>query len=232
MRLKACINGPRTPDAHRAVPVTPEQIAAESIAVVRAGAEAIHVHPKRSDGSDSLAAEHIELAVTAAKKAGVPVGVTTGAWSTPDVATRLAAVSSWTVLPDFASVNWHEDGAEELARLLLDRGVAVEAGVWNSGAARAWLASDLSSACVRALLEVQAGDSPDVADELVSLTESSGVPLLLHGQDDTCWATLTSAVDRGLATRIGLEDTLTMPDGSAASGNADLVIAALAQWHA
>ena len=87
---------------------------------------------------------------------------------------------------------------------------------------------DSTGDCIRALLEVQPGDTPDVADELVALTESSGVPLLLHGQDDTCWATLRSAVARGLATRIGLEDTLTLPDGSLATGNSDLVTSALA----
>lgn len=228
MRLKACINGPRTPAEHNAIPITPDQIRTESLAAVNAGAEAIHLHPKTPDGTDSLAAEHVASAVRAAREAGVPVGVTTGAWSTPDAASRLAAVESWTTLPDFASVNWHEEGAADLARLLMRRGVGVEAGLWTAAAARAWLASGLTGDCIRALLEVQPGDTPDVADELVALTESSGVPLLLHGQDDTCWATLRSAVARGLATRIGLEDTLTMPDGSPATGNSDLVTSALA----
>jgi uncharacterized protein (DUF849 family) len=35
---------------------------------------------------------------------------------------------------------------------------------------------------------------------------------------------------RGLPTRIGLEDTLVDPDGSAATDNADLVRLALRRW--
>lgn len=234
MRLKACINGPRTPGEHPAVPITYDQIATESIAAVGAGAEAIHVHPKHADGTDSLAAEHVDIAVRAARTAGVPVGVTTGAWSTPDLSTRLEALASWTTLPDFASVNWHEEGATEVARLLLNRGVAVEAGLWNRPAAEAFMASDLRSRCLRVLLELQPDDAPDVAEDLVALTSNAGIPVLLHGAGESCWPTLRRAVELGLATRIGLEDTLTMPDGSLAAGNADLLAAAFSlvtQWH-
>ena len=64
----------------------------------------------------------------------VPVGVTTGAWAEPGPAARLERVRSWSMLsepPDHASVNWHEEGAEEIAAALLDRGVGVEAGIWS-----------------------------------------------------------------------------------------------------
>jgi uncharacterized protein (DUF849 family) len=40
------------------------------------------------------------------------------------------------------------------------------------------------------------------------------------------WPVFAEAVRRGLAGRIGLEDTLVLPDGSPAAGNADLVRAA------
>lgn len=237
MKLKACINGPRTPSEHPAVPVTADQISAESIAAVRAGAEAIHVHPKNSDGTDSLAADRVEAAVRAARAAGVPVGVTTGAWSTPDPTSRLKAIASWTTLPDFASVNWHEQGAYEVARVLIDKGVGVEAGLWNVRAARAWMGSELRRHCIRALLEVQSNDTPTAAEDLVAVTVDAGVPILLHGEGASCWDTLRLAGSLGLPTRIGLEDSLTLPDGSLAAGNADLVAAAVAeleppaQWH-
>jgi uncharacterized protein (DUF849 family) len=54
------------------------------------------------------------------------------------------------------------------------------------------------------------------------------VPVLLHGEDGGAWPVLRLAVARGLPTRIGLEDTLTGPDGAPAAGNAALVRAALA----
>ena len=50
--------------------------------------------------------------------------------------------------------------------------------------------------------------------------------IVLHGEGTSCWPALNDAGRRGLATRIGLEDTLTMPDGSSAADNAALVRAA------
>jgi uncharacterized protein (DUF849 family) len=50
-----------------------------------------------------------------------------------------------------------------------------------------------------------------------------GVPLLLHGFLATAWPMLDAAARRGYDTRIGLEDTIHLPDGALASGNAELV---------
>ncbi|MDT5000007.1 MAG: hypothetical protein QOK12_2112, partial [Mycobacterium sp.] len=48
--VKACINGARTPDQHPHLPVTPDQLAAAAIEAHRAGAQAVHMHPKSADG--------------------------------------------------------------------------------------------------------------------------------------------------------------------------------------
>jgi uncharacterized protein (DUF849 family) len=53
-------------------------------------------------------------------------------------------------------------------------------------------------------------------------------PRLLHGFNRTTWPLLEEAGRRGWETRIGLEDTLTLPDGTVAPGNAELVRAAAA----
>jgi uncharacterized protein (DUF849 family) len=50
---------------------------------------------------------------------------------------------------------------------------------------------------------------------------------LLHGRGDTSWPLLVDAVKRGLQARIGFEDTLVLPDGSAAGSNRDLVAVAI-----
>lgn len=55
----------------------------------------------------------------------------------------------------------------------------------------------------------------------------SPAPVLLHGLDQSCWPLLQHAGARGLQTRIGMEDTLLLPDGSVADGNAALVAAAV-----
>jgi uncharacterized protein (DUF849 family) len=133
------------------------------------------------------------------------------------------------VLPDFASVNWHEDGADAVAQALLDRGVGVEAGIWHAAGLDAWAASPLRSRCLRVLVEVgDIGDVDEVGRQAISLVSAvraheADVPVLLHGEGASAWPALRLAVELGLDTRVGLEDTLVLPDGRVAAGNAELV---------
>jgi uncharacterized protein (DUF849 family) len=247
--LKACLNGPRRPGDHPALPVTPAELAAAAAGAVAAGAGALHVHPKDASGADSLDRAAVSAAVTAVRAAapGVPVGVTTGAWAATDPEARRAAVRGWTVRPDFASVNWHEPGSVELATDLLDRDIGVEAGLWTPDAVRDWLAWPYRRRCLRVLLEVMGDDAPSplpaatgepaagspseraaaaVGRLLDALGPEPGVPVLLHGEGAIAWPVLREAGRRGLDARIGLEDTLVLPDGSPAPDNAALVTAA------
>jgi uncharacterized protein (DUF849 family) len=229
--VKACINGARTPDQHPNLPVTPEQLAAEAVAAHTAGAKAVHMHPKTADGVDSLLPEAVDAAVAAVRHAapGLPLGVTTGFWALPDADARLRAVDGWSVLPDFASVNWHEPGSEELARLLLSKGLGVECGIFHADAAASWAASEVAQHCMRVMIELQPDADIALADNLLSqvLAAGSPAPLLLHGLDESCWPLLQHAGARGVQTRIGMEDTLRLPDGSTAPDNAALVSAAV-----
>jgi len=229
--VKACINGARTPDEHPNLPVSPEQFAAEALAAHLAGAKAVHMHPKTPDGVDSLEPTVVDAAVSTVRHAvpGLPLGVTTGYWALPDIDARLRAVDAWTELPDFASVNWHEPGAENLAELLLAKGVGVEAGIFNTDAAASWVASDIAAHCMRVMIELQEDGDVGTADELISHVAAAGLPapILLHGYDESCWPLLEHSGLRGTQSRIGMEDTLRLPDGSPASGNADLVSAAV-----
>ena len=162
-----------------------------------------------------------------------PVGVSTGAWAEPDPAARVRAINSWTVLPDFASVNWHEPGAEHIATALLEKGVAVEAGLWHVDAVRSWARSFLRDACLRALVELPDGLDPAqaliAADDVLSHLRhgENTTPVLLHGEGTSTWPCLRHAARLGLDTRIGLEDTLHRPDGSPVTDNADLIRQAL-----
>ncbi|WP_345049027.1 3-keto-5-aminohexanoate cleavage protein, partial [Streptomyces rameus] len=61
------------------------------------------------------------------------------------------------------------------------------------------------------------------------LGTAHGRPVLLHGQEGGTWPVLRLAGRLGLATRIGLEDTLLLPDNRRARSNARLVAEALAQ---
>ena len=232
--VKACINGARTPDQHPNLPVTPEQLAAEALAAHGAGAKAVHMHPKTADGVDSLLPQHVDAAVDAVRHAvpGLPLGVTTGFWALPDADARLRAVDGWSVLPDFASVNWHEPGSEDLARALLSKGARRRGGHFPCRGGR--VVGGLRDRPALHARDDRIGTSADpnmtaTADDLLSqvLAVGSPAPVLVHGLDESCWPLLQHAGARGLQTRIGMEDTLRLPDGSTASDNAALVSAAV-----
>jgi uncharacterized protein (DUF849 family) len=229
--VKACINGARTPDQHPKLPVTPEQLATAALSAHQAGAQAVHMHPKTPDGRDSLEPDVVGAAVAAVRSAapGLPLGVTTGFWALPDADARRRAVERWTVLPDFASLNWHEPGAPELAEVLLGMGLGVEIGLFHPEAAQSWADSTMAQHCMRVMIELQGHEGVAVADAMLARIAAAGspAPVLLHGLDESCWPLLEHAGACGVQTRIGMEDTLTLPDGSVTPDNAALVSAAV-----
>lgn len=238
--LQAALNGDRRPGEHSGVPVAPHALARDAVAVAKAGAGAVHLHPRSGAGEDSLSAVDVAAAVSAVRAAapGLPVGVTTGAWAALDPVERVRLVEGWAAVdraarPDFASVNWHEDGAAEVADALLSAGVGIEAGLFHLQAIEAWTRwRRFRGSCVRVLLEIP--DGPDgattalLAADMIEAVRASATraPLLLHGEGSSCWPALHLAVDLGLDVRVGLEDTLHLPDGAVAPSNADLVAAA------
>lgn len=236
MLLKGCLNGARRPAEHPALPVTPAALAADAARVVAVGVGALHAHPKDRAGADTLVGDEVAAVLKAVRAAAptVAVGITTGAWTIEDPAERVKAIRAWTVLPDFASVNWHEPGAEDVAEVLLERGVGVEAGLWHAQAAREWATSAYRNRCCRVLIELAAGldaaDTKTEADRLLAIVRSVGhtTLVLVHGEDTSCWPALQYAGHRRLQARIGLEDVLRLPDGSPAPDNAALVVAARA----
>ncbi|MDJ0463391.1 3-keto-5-aminohexanoate cleavage protein [Streptomyces sp. H27-C3] len=232
--IQVCLNGPRGVRDGAAVPVSPGAMADSARAAVAAGASDVHVHPKSPCGEDTLSRRAVAATLTAiraAVPASVLIGVTTGAWAEPDPGRRVERVRSWTALPDHASVNWHEPGAEEVAAALVERGVGVEAGIWSgTDGAERFLASPLAPRVLRVLAEVT-DPGPEAAEDsartlLSALGDAHGRPVLLHGEDGSAWPVLRLARRLGLATRVGLEDTLRLPDGRPAASNAELVRAA------
>jgi len=230
--VQVCLNGPRGAADGVAVPLTPQAMAESAAEAVAAGATDLHVHPKTPCGQDSVSPRVVAATLEAIRaRVSVPVGVTTGAWAEPDPTARIARVCGWTVLPDHASVNWHEPGAEEVAAALIDLGVGVEAGIWSGtdGAAR-FAVSPLGPKVLRVLAEVTDPAEASARGLLGDLGTAHGRPVLLHGEDGGAWPVLRLAGRLGLATRIGLEDTLFLPDGQRAASNAQLVAEALVQY--
>jgi uncharacterized protein (DUF849 family) len=233
--VEACLNGSRSREAHRAIPLSPVEIARDASQAVRAGAAALHIHPRAADGSESLdpgVCDAVARAVHAACP-GVPVGFTTGIWIEPDPKRRLSLIASWAVAPDFVSVNLSEPGIPELCDLLLRRGIAIEAGVWSVADAQALAALGVASQCLRVLVEAQPGEPQAAAAEARAIDDALDaagirIPRLHHGEGFATWAVIEGALDRGRDIRVGLEDTLHLPDGTPARDNAELVEAAVA----
>jgi uncharacterized protein (DUF849 family) len=228
--LHAALNGTRTRAEYSAIPVTPAELAIEARASVAAGACAVHVHVRDEAGHESLSAADVANTIEAIRVAcpGTPIGIGTGAWIIPDLHRRLAAIRSWTTLPDFASVNLHEADAPQVIELLLEKGVGVEAGIWNAPAAISLIRCGLADHCLRILLE-PAEASCSARANLLQIEEvlAGGAPVrLLHGLGHCAWHLVELAARRRYDTRMGFEDTLKLPDGSWAGSNAELVTAA------
>jgi uncharacterized protein (DUF849 family) len=228
--LEATINGGRHRDEHPAIPIRPKELARDAARCVRAGAGAIHFHVRSESGRESLNGRELGGALVEIRAAvpDIPVGVSTGAWILDEPEARYSAVAAWDVLPDFASVNLHEEGAEELMRLLLDRGVAVEAGVSDPAAAEVLIRSGFTPRCLRILVEPRQQSyeaARNMAAGIIQLLSGLPVapPILLHGFEETAWPLLNDAVLWGHQARIGFEDTLRLPSGETAQSNADLI---------
>jgi uncharacterized protein (DUF849 family) len=224
--LQACLNGNRPRSDHPALPITAAELAEDARRALAAGAHELHVHPRGADENDTVEPAPVADAVRAIRAAcpGTPLGLTTGLWTTGgDADRRLASVAAWEELPDYASANAAEPGFVELSGLLGDRGVGIEVGVWSLDGVRT-----LIEAGVRPLRVLVETSDVGTAAEIDAALLAGGVMAdpLHHGHSEGTWAVLDAGLARGRDIRVGLEDTTTLPDGSIARDNAELVAAA------
>lgn len=233
MLIQACLNGTRSVAFHPAVPLTPKALARDAVAVRDVGARLLHFHPRNGLGRESLAAPDVGAAIAAVRAAApeLPIGVSTGGWIAPGGTARLVPIRSWTVLPDYVSVNVHEPEAEAIMGLMQARGVGIEAGIWTEAAARRFVSGRMPRYTTRVLVEMTAEDAETAtaeANEILDVLEAAGVklPILLHGENACAWPMVAMAAERGLGTRMGFEDTRELPGGAVAASNATLVAAA------
>jgi uncharacterized protein (DUF849 family) len=221
--LQACLNGNRPRADHPAVPITPEELASAAQAAVAAGAAELHAHPRGPDEQDTVEPGPVAAAVRAIRAAcpKIPLGVTTGLWTTDgDAERRHADVAGWEELPDYVSANAGEEGFAELCALVTGRGLGIEVGVWSLDDAETLIASGIVP--MRVLVET---NDVAAAGAMGAALEEGGLsaPQLHHGGHTEAWSALDAALARGRDIRIGLEDTTLLPDGSLARDNADLV---------
>jgi uncharacterized protein (DUF849 family) len=234
MLIEVALNGGRTRAEHPGVPCSPQEMAAAAKEAVAAGAGAAHFHVRAADGRESLDADDVARAVAAVRAAipGIPLGVSTGLWMVRNARERHEKVAAWKTFPDFASVNFNEEGGIPLAELLLSKGMGVEAGMGSVLATEKFLESKLAPRCRWVLLEPEQQETDAalaVVAKIEEMLRGAGIalPIILHGVGRTAWDLIDVAAQRGYDTRIGLEDVLTLPDGSVAQGNGELVAEAV-----
>jgi uncharacterized protein (DUF849 family) len=226
MPVKACLNGGRTREEHPAVPQTAAELAADAAAARRAGAFAVHVHPRDAQGVQTLDAAACDAAIAAIRAAvpGLPIGLSTTEAIDRDPFARAAAIKVWRTPPDFVSVNLCELGWAGIIRAALHADIGVEAGLDSPRDADELARSPFAHRLVRALVEVDGGveDARAIA-ELVP----EGVPQLWHGYGERTWDVMVAGAAAGHDVRVGLEDVLVLPDGRTAPNNAELVASAM-----
>jgi uncharacterized protein (DUF849 family) len=234
MIVQACLNGTRAPDYHPRLPVSTEALTADGWAAVQAGAAELHLHVRDPRGAESLAPEHVDATIAAlrARWPGTLIGISTGSWIEGEDDRRLAMIDGWRKLPDHASVNLNEPGAPAVIERLARRGIGIEAGLASVADAERLMRLGLCRLCLRVLVEIEEqalDEAMSVADRILGVLAPAELskPILLHGFDVTVWPFVERAVREGFSTRVGLEDGSTLPDGSVASSNAELVRAAV-----
>ncbi|QIB32737.1 3-keto-5-aminohexanoate cleavage protein [Ancylobacter pratisalsi] len=230
--LQACLNGSRMRDFHPHTPLKVTDLAADAAAVIAAGANELHIHPRDTDGAETLDPDVVAATLEAirARAPGTPIGLSTHSRIAAG-AERLDAMARWTVLPDYVSVNLIEPEAPEIIRLAFSRGIGVEAGLWSADDAERFVALPEARQVLRILIEINEQDEAEGLEAAVAIRKvlaraSLDVPILQHGLDATMWPLYQDALMRGLDSRIGLEDGKFLPSGEEARDNAALIKAA------
>lgn len=213
--LQACLNGSRAAEEHPALPVTPERLAEDAADVAALGVTSVHIHPRDVIGAPTLVGPEVATTIATVRAAvpGIEISV-----STHVPGNRTTLIASWAPLaagrPDIASVHVGEPGWRELAQALHQVNVAVELVV----EAPANL-EDLPPGVTRITVTA----TQQTAETLLRLVEPLGLPILLHGRDDSAWPVFTYAARLEHHVRMGLEDTIKLPDGRTPKNNAELI---------
>src|SRR5258708_21030558 len=122
--LKAALNGNRKQGSHPALPLGAGELSADAAAGVRAGAAAIHLHPRDEDGRETLAGDVVDKTVRAVRlAAGVAGGGRTGAWGGPHPP-RPAHLVAGRAEPPLAPGTLQQGRAPGVVARLFHRGVA------------------------------------------------------------------------------------------------------------
>ncbi|MEV6716997.1 3-keto-5-aminohexanoate cleavage protein [Lentzea sp. NPDC051208] len=213
--LQACLNGSRTAEEHPALPLSAERLAEDAADVAALGVTSVHIHPRDVIGACTLVGPEVATTIATVRAAvpGIEISV-----STDVPGHRGTLIGSWAPLaagrPDIAGVHVGRPGWRDLAEALRRVNVKVELVVASPG-----LLTELPAGVSRITVTA----TRETAESLLREVEPLGLPVLLHGRDADAWSVLDYGALLEHHVRMGLEDTLHLPDGRRAKNNAELV---------
>jgi uncharacterized protein (DUF849 family) len=228
--IKIALNGARPKEQNSFIPQSLFEIEREVKLLYENGNNVFHIHCYDENGCESLGPNDVNALVTLVKSISpeIQIGISSGDWIEPDLEKRLNYISDWKFVPDFISVNIIEDDAVEVARLLISKGVKIEAGLNEKKAAEIFVESDLIADTFRILIEPEPEDfslALVTINEIEEVLNKAGIriPRLLHGFNSVAWDVLREAKRRGYDSRIGMEDTIFLENGTTVNSNLELI---------
>jgi uncharacterized protein (DUF849 family) len=239
--LQVTPNGPFGKDVHPNMPVSVDELLIDLRGCFEAGAAGVHLHPRDDSGGETLDPSVVNDTCRRVREAAeemgltIEIGLTTGGWIVPDLATRVSMIREWEGV-DCATVNLWEDGFEHVMSIMLEQGIGIDVGLWAPVELDRLINSGMLPHAQRVSIELGPGEPYFLEGEPVRLAQrvnhvldqaGSTCPRLTHGEKDWTWPLVQDAFRRGHDTRVGFEDSLLLPDGAQADNNAELVTAAL-----
>jgi uncharacterized protein (DUF849 family) len=230
MLLKIALNGARPKSQNIFIPQSLEEIKKEVSQLYKIGFKVFHIHCYDKNGKESLKPTDVNRLVTMVKNISTEIllGISTGDWIESDLGKRLEYISQWKNLPDFASVNLIEENAADVSRMLVARGIMIEAGLNEIKAAEIFVKSTLAGACTRILIEPEEENFDSALKtikEIEKILDSHYIRTnrLLHGFNSVAWDILREAKKRGYDGRIGMEDTIYLENGKMVLSNLEII---------
>jgi len=246
--LMVAPNGARRQQSdHPALPITADELAATAKACLAEGADAIHLHVRKDDGSHSLEAGRYREAIAAIEEAapGMAIQVTTESASVYDVPAQLACLEA--LRPASASISIREmardpklaarvysvaaEAGTQVQHILYARTCIDQLSAWREGGVIRAEQDDVIFVLGQYKPPVLA--QPSDLDGFLSATAGLGLnwAICAFGQNEH--ACLLNAIHRGGNIRIGFENNIHTPDGNLLTSNAasirNLITAARSQ---
>ena len=230
MLIKIALNGARPKSENQYIPQSLDEIEKEVRAIHQIGYKVFHIHCYDKNGNESLKPEDVDNLVSRIKSISqdIQIGISSGDWIEPDFEKRVNYIKEWDYIPDFVSVNMIEENALDISKILIDRGICVEAGLNEKKAAEIFVKSKIKEGVCRVLIEPEeenlAGAIKTIG-EIENILDSNDINIkrLLHGFNSVSWDILREAKKRGYDSRIGMEDTIYLENRRKVKSNLDLI---------